>query len=450
MNFQPYPHQTLGARLIHRLGGRALLADEAGAGKTATALLYHEAHREETSPVLVVCPAYLKMNWRDEIRAVTGVRADVLSGCSPPKRHAPAARVTVINYEEKVLKGWGEYLRTLKPRLVILDECQAVQSRDSKRTGAVRRLCRDVPHVVALSGTPLVNRPAELYPVLSIVRPDLFRDWGMFASRYCAPKRTAYGIDYGGCSRPDELYSLLLRTCMIRRLKSEVLPGLPAKSRCTVALDVADLTEYRAAERQFLSWLARRRPDRLAGASKAPKLTQVGYLRRLIGELKLPAVTSWCDGFLSANSKLIVFACHTATLDHLQKHFKKRCVRVDGSTPMKDRHKAVERFQKGSVPLFIGNVNAAGTGLTLTASSAVAMAELDWRPGVMAQAEDRAHRVTQTKDVTAYYLLAAGTVEERVCKILQGKQGVLNAVLDGGAHPDEMQILDLLREELKG
>lgn len=442
-----YSYQIKGARGIHRFGGRALLADEMGLGKSYQALLYASRH-PECYPMVVVCPAGLKYNWEAEAAHHFGLRADVLDSMKPKERGLTTAPVTVVGYNQ--LEPWMDYLKSLKPGLVVLDECQALKSMSTQRTRYSRKLCKGVKRVVALSGTPLTSRPAEMFPVLNILRKDLFPAWRPYADRFCAPKVMPWGMDYSGSCRLPELHRILLDNLMIRRLKADVLKDLPPKRRFVVTLPISDPAEYRRAHKDFLGWLVKRKPEKLFKASKAPKLTQVGYLKRLTASLKMPAVFDWVDGFLEGSGqKLILFAVHSEVLDALEGRYKSISVRVDGSTKLKDRHRAKEAFQNGKPRLFLGNIEAAGKGLTLTAASTVAFVEMGWTPGEHVQAEDRPHRIGQLNTVDVVYLIAKGTIEERICRLIQSKKGVCDAVLDGGESGDEMEIYeDLCREML--
>jgi SWI/SNF-related matrix-associated actin-dependent regulator 1 of chromatin subfamily A len=408
----PYPFQLRGVRQLHRFGGRALLADEQGLGKTFQTYLYCSRHPEQ-KPVVVVCPASLKFVWEREARRHFGWRAEVLSGTKPPgvSLALSTASLVVLNYD--ILWPWIPWLKNLKPKLVVLDECQYISGRHTKRTKGVEKLCEGVPHVLALSGTPLTNRPAELFPTLHLLRPDLFPSFYPYGHRYCGAKRNPFsgGMDYKGSSNLEELHKILLENLMVRRRKVDVLKELPSKTRCVVPLELPDYGEYNRALEDFLGWLGERKCDR----------------------------------------KLVIFAVHKEVISKLRKHFGKGCVVVDGSTSLKNRRAAVDAFQGSrGCRVFIGNIKAAGKGLTLTAASDVAFAELDWTPGAHLQAEDRAHRIGSKEAVFIHYLVAKGTIEEHLVELLQSKQGTLSAVLDGGSRGEDLDIFDRLTERLGG
>lgn len=445
----PYDYQRRGARAIRRFGGRALLADQQGLGKSIQALMFLERHQDTTLPAIVVCPASLKLNWQRELRMHVGGRCDVLEGTKPPKKWKPSAPVTVINYD--ILQAWLPALMGLRPKTVIMDECQAIKSRVTRRTKCARALCQGVPNVVGLSGTPITNRPAEMYPILNILRPDLFPNYNRYALRYCNRRKRHWGWDDNGASNLQELHQILLDNCMIRRLKVDVLPDLPEKRRMVVTLPLSDPKQYRMAQDHFLQWLAKTDPTRVFSAARAEKLTHLHYLKGLAGRLKIEAVCDWVENFMeSGDGKLILFAVHHEVMDAYEKRFSKECIRLDGTTSMRNRDLAVQRFQHGRERLFLGNIQAAGKGLTLTAAATVAFAEMGWTPGEHAQAEDRAHRIGQRSVTDIYYLTSTPTIESHLLELLQTKQGTIDSLLDGGDNPDELDIYDQLCKRLLG
>ncbi|MBU2685604.1 MAG: SWF/SNF helicase family protein, partial [Gammaproteobacteria bacterium] len=172
-------------------------------------------------------------------------------------------------------------------------------------------------------------------------------------------------------------------------------------------------------------------------------------LKQLAVKGKIKASIEWISDFLESGEKLIIFTTHTSTLDLLQKEFGNISVRLDGSTSQKNRQNVVDAFQNDDkVRLFLGNVKAAGIGITLTAASNVAFMELPWTPGDASQAEDRAHRIGQADSVSIWYLIAQDTVEEIIATILSNKQKTLDAVLDG-KKPDKSSILSELINQIK-
>ncbi len=430
-----FPFQEQGVRFIEQRDGLALIADEQGLGKTMTALAYLQKH-PELRPAVIVCPASLKLNWEKEAQAwMETPKVEVLHGRRPYKT---AGEILVINYD--ILYDWVDSLIAAKTKVVIADEAHLCRSTSAWRTKALRKLVRAIRprRFVALTGTPVVNRPMEYYSTLNLLSPSLFESKWSFAQRYCGAQYNGFGWQFNGASNTVELHSLLTKGGpMLRRLKSQVLPELPPKIRAAVPMEVskAGYAEYCLARDQFKTWLkSKGGPDAVARASGAEALVKIGVLKQLAAKAKLESCISWIQDFLDSGNKLIVFAVHREILSGLEAKFPGVCVRVDGSTPQNLRQKAVEKFQTDkNTTLFLGNIQAAGVGLTLTASSAVAFIELPWTPGELLQAEDRAHRIGQEDCVNIYYLLAKDTIDQMLARMLDLKQGVVDSVTDGGS-----------------
>lgn len=448
----PFNFQRKAVRKLHHFGGRALLADDMGLGKTFESLLY--VKEIEEYPVLVICPASMKYHWEREALSGIGVRALVLSGRKPFRSTAKLRhKMVIINYD--ILIHWLPWLLKRRFKVVILDECHKLGNRSNKWTVATRELCKAPKlRILGLSGTPVKNRPAELFSFLNIIRPDIYKSYFAFGFKYCEPRKRPWGWEFKGANNLDELHSELNRVCMIRRRKEDVLDELPAKTRIVIPLEIPDSArkEYREAEADFLNWLRKKAPHLARKAKKAQRLVQFGYLRRLVAAAKLDACIQWIDEFLEeSDEKLIFFGIHKSFLGPLKARYKKVCTFIDGSVTGKKRQQAVDRFTKSSkVRIMIGNIDAAGTGWNGTAASAVAMGEIAWNPANMIQAEDRPHRIGQKKAVMAYWFVVRDSVEEDLCMMQQEKQGIFNAIMDGKKkRVDTVDVFDKLESALK-
>ena len=444
---KPFPYQIECLQDIDRFGGRWLGALDMGLGKTPVSLWWLKQNKQAL-PAVVVCPAAVKYVWESEAMKAVDWRAMVLEG-QTPHRITGKPKLVIINYD--ILRFWLAQLRELKPQMIVLDECQRIANR-TKQTTATKALCQGVPHVLALSGTPLVNRPIELHNAIQILCPREFRSRWVFAQKFCGPKWTPWGWKYPGATKVHELNKLLTDTCMTRKRKADVLPDLPEKIRQVVPLPIWRPGEYQQASDDFLTWLRRKSPNKAAKAANAQELVKVGYLLRLAARLKLHGVVDWINEFLDGCSeKLVVFALHRKMIEALERRCKARSVTVDGRTTGRKRAAAVDRFQTDNkTRLLFGNVKAAGVGIDLTAASAVALVELPWTPGACLQAEDRCHRIGQSGTVWCHYLVAKNTIEEKLCSIIQEKQNILSAVLDGGAVAGDLNVYNQLLRELKG
>ena len=448
MKASPLPYQRRSISRIEELHGRCLLADEMGLGKTLTCLWWWEKH-PEAHPGLVVCPASAKAVWEHEALNNLGVRPYVIEGTRPRRMDLEGSRpqLVVVNYD--VLHRWTETLRKFGFRSLFVDECHYCKNTTAQRTNAVRSLAKGIEHVIVISGTPLTNRPIELFPALQMVLPSVFRSRIAFAHEYCKPRWTPWGWKYDGACRIPELHDLLKQTCMVRHLKRDVLPELPEKTRRVLPLALFDESEYREASDSFLAWVGRTNPARLLSAERAEALVRLGELKRLAARLKLRAVVDWTNEWLESypSEKLVMFAVHRKMIEALVRRVRAKSVVIDGSVSGRMRKAVVDQFQQDrSTRLCVGNIRAAGVAITLTASSTAAFCELDWVPANMMQAEDRIHRIGQTKPSWIWWLVAAGTIEDDLCSILERKQRVVSGVLDGSDAEDD---LDVYRQLLK-
>jgi SWI/SNF-related matrix-associated actin-dependent regulator 1 of chromatin subfamily A len=447
-------YQRDGVRFIERCGGRTLLADDAGLGKTLQALSWGHHFLDADAVKVVVCPAAVKLGWQREAATHLGLRSEILNGTRPtlhPGDPAPCP-LLIVNYD--VLGHWLPYLQSLPVEYVMLDEVQACKNPAAKRTKAVKALCAGIEHVV-MSATPMMNRPAELWFIVNLLRPDVFPNWSEYAWRYCKPEKSFWGWKYNGADNLPELNEKL-SAFMIRRRKADVLKELPPKQDVVVPVEMSRPKEYELAYRQFLVWLLSKKPEKAYGALRNEQLVKVGYLIRLVSELKSPAVKSWVDNFLGgSDEKLALFGVHREFLGNLHDQFR-GSVLVNGSVVGPARQAIVDRFAADPrTRLFLGNIKASGVGMNgiQRATASVAFAEFPWTPAEIEQAYSRAHRMGQRRKVTVYHLVVPGTIEERVLKLNRQKQSVLDQVMDGkeGNNFDVFdRLIGELYEEAKG
>jgi SWI/SNF-related matrix-associated actin-dependent regulator of chromatin subfamily A-like protein 1 len=435
-----FPFQAIGVSFIEQHEGRVLIADEMGLGKTIQALAWLQMH-PELKPVVIVVPASLKLNWLKEARAwITNPRIELLKGTTTWK---PRGDILIINYD--ILWEWRKEIRAIQPKVLITDECHYYKSNNTKRTKAIKMVAKGIQHVIALSGTPIVNRPIEVYNAINIINPAIFPDRWHFAQRYCGAKHNGFGWDFSGASRASELHQILKDSVMIRRLKKDVLVELPDKLYSFIPLELKNISEYRSAQNDLIQFIKRTRGAKAADkAEKAEALVKIETLKQLAVSGIITQAIQWIEDFIEMDQKLVVFAIHKEVIKAIYEAFPKMSVKLDGSTPMSERQEVVNKFQNDSkIKLFIGNIQAAGVGITLTASSSVAFLELPWTPGALAQAIDRVHRIGQKDTVNVYYLFASGTIIDYMAEIINEKQKVLDAVLDG-KKVDDVSVVSLL------
>jgi len=441
-----YPFQEDGVAFIEACNGRTLLADEMGLGKTVQALAWLQMH-PQLRPAVIVVPASLKLNWAKEAR-VWMDRPDVQILYGSGECDSWTNDIIVINYD--ILKNWVTDLRELNPKVLIIDECHFIKNNKAQRTKAVKRLAKGIPHVIALSGTPIMNRPVEIYNAVRLVDPVLLPELWTFGKRYCGLKHNGFGWDWNGATNTKELHDLLTSSVMIRRLKKDVLKDLPDKTRSFVPMEIDNRSDYVNAEENFIDFIRNRKGlEAAVKASKAAHLVQIEALKQLAVHGKIKQVMSWIDDFLDVGEKLVVFAIHHNVIDELMEKFGDIAVKIDGRMTGQQKEDSKDMFQTSDdIRLLIGQIQAAGTGYTFTAASHAAIIELPWTPSQLSQAEDRLHRITQENAVTIHYLLAQDTIEEKMARLLDKKAEVVAAVTDGEDVQQESLLTELMNEYL--
>lgn len=422
-----YPYQETGARTI-MAARRLLLADAPGVGKTIQALAWL-ASEPATRPVLVLCPSSVVRNWAREIER--WIPGEPVSLVRPTGRSV--AGITVLSYD--MATRHGHNLKAVEWAAVIFDEAHRCNSRDSLRGRLAVSLARKTPCVLALSGTPVVNRPSEMYPILHMLAPSVFRSSWDFRLLYCQmhqrkiPRRKGplYTWIADGLARTDELRDLL-RCCMLRRTKDEVLAELPKKRRVTVAVDY-HREAYEVAEAELEEWIESRPEGEGA-------LQRVNQLRHLVGALKVEAALEWIADFVASGESLVVFAHHRDVIGALERGIDSRMAVpwgvITGETPRDQRQTVIDWFQDGRAKVLLCSLRAAGEGITLTRASDVLFVERDWTAAAEEQAEDRCHRIGQARPVTAWYLLAEKSIDEDMAALVERKRGFATEVLDSG------------------
>ncbi len=465
-----YPFQAEGVKILNnKFDGRAILADELGLGKTLSSLYYSWKYLPDDppGPVIVIVPAHLKTHWQREAERYLGVHAEVLHGRTCPAQRLPPwdrNQTYIINYEILVPPhwrgrsalppdSWTKYLVDLRPRLVIADEGHKLKNVRAACTRAARRLFRAAPRGLCLTGTPLANRPADLWSLINLVRPDLYPSQQEFLQTYTYAVRMWYGWEYRGAKDLPRLHADLLESCMLRRRKEDVLAQLPPVQQTPVFLDV-DLSEYRAAERDFFKWLESKSPGASLAAARAEAITKMTALKRLAAEAKAPAVVEWSEDLLEeTGGKLLLGAIHHSVTDILMKGFGRKAVLVDGRLSSKEKQAAFDKFNLDpNCRILVGNIDAAGTGWSCKATADIALAEMSWRPIDVEQFLGRCHglnRGIEGQTTHARFLLAAGTIDESICATLGVKSKWGAEAVDGHADYSTLTVHDQVREILR-
>ena len=452
---EPKRYQIQAVRFLESLSGRGILGDDMGLGKTYEAIAWL-AINPSLRPVIIVCPSGVKWQWQRMFKEHAGIRSEVVEGMKP---YRPKLSIVIINYEilrtaQHAEKGghrtkpafpWVDQLKTATPKVVILDEFHKIKDRGSLQTKSCMELCKEIPHVIGASGTPIERCPVEFYPMLKLVDPKGFGSFWKYAFRYCDPTPAFRGRGwcFNGSDNLDELHQRVSHV-MIRRLKTDVAKELPPKIRISLPMDITNRKEYNEAAEDFLGWLEREQGEEAADrAAGAVGLTRLGALKRITAIGKLRAVKSWVEDFLEAsNEKLIIFAVHRPIIADLIKTLPGPVACVSGDITGRKRQDQIDRFIKDpKCRLFVGQLRAAGVGIDGLhhVASSVLFVELGWNASEHEQAEDRALRIGQTAScVNIYYALARDTVDSKVLEMIQTKYDICRRVLDGGVRALEL------------
>jgi SWI/SNF-related matrix-associated actin-dependent regulator 1 of chromatin subfamily A len=463
--FLPFQREGI-AFALNRFGSGkrgVLLADEMGLGKTVQGIGILKA-QPFLRNVLIVCPASLKTNWLLELKK-WNVHKTLPIRIADGSRF-PANGLVITNYDQLAkVPTHSAYVSNWD--LIIFDEGQYLKNPKSQRTQHATNIAKHAKQVLLLSGTPLENRPVELWPLLQILDPEEWDPAGVlkgqhvgagenagfyrYAQQYCnahervvssfVNPRTGERIlkkvwDISGASNLPELQTRLKSTLMIRRLKQDVLTELPPKRRQIILLPAERTGDGEHLDYQPLYDTLPASLEEcleLLHRSQLPEFKDWSKIRHEQAMRKIPYVLDHVRNvFANGIQKLVLFAHHINVLDGLRAGLDEfNPAIIVGSTTPEDRQGQVDRFQEdGSCRLFLGSLKAAGVGLTLTAASHVVMAEADYNPSVNNQAEDRTHRKGQMNSVLIQYILQDETLDAHLVRLVVAKQDVVHAALD--------------------
>ena len=447
-----YDFQKDGIKFGIERKGRILLADEMGVGKTVQAIGIALMYKEEW-PVLIICPSSLKFVWRDEIlKWIPDINDDKINiqiFKSSKDYFKCGVKIYIMSYDLTV--KLEDKITEKNFKFIIADEAHYMKSPDAKRTKCLMPIIKRSKRVILITGTPILAKPVELYPLLTMLRPDLFHNFKEFGNRYCDPKRNFFGMDWTGSSNPKEL-NYILRHIMIRRLKKEVMNQLPPKKRQKVEIQTdpkvikqiqaINLSSEKIIEKinelnnsqinpNLVNYVNPEKPE----DNNENLLNLFNKVYNLSAEAKISGVKEYIHYLIDNKCKFLIFAHHMKMLDGIEEEVKKLKVdyiRIDGKVKLEKRQEYVYKYQHDETCLVaILSITACYTGITLTAASTVVFSELHMTPAVMIQAEDRAHRIGQEHEcVNIHYLYGPDTIDEVLFRMLNQKQNIFSNTLD--------------------
>lgn len=424
----PLDHQKIA---IEKLAGskRFILADDMGLGKTTSTIL--AALETGAKKILIVCPASLKINWQREIANYSDRSVFIAEG----KKFSTEDDFVIINYD--ILKNFHDADPKKKDDslllkgnfdLVILDEAHMISNVQAQRTKIINNFAKKIDRVWLLTGTPMTSRPMNYYNLLSLIESPVAQNWMAFAIRYCqgyqfmAGKRKVWNVS--GASNLEELRDRTSKQ-ILRRLKEEVL-DLPDKIITPIYLRLKS-KDYENLMGEYYDWYDKN-PDE--SSSLTVQFSKLMKVRKVIANEKVEQTIEFAENILEQGKKVIIFTNFTDTLQTIYQHFGKQAVYLDGSCSNTMRQQAVDSFQnEEKIKVFVGNLKAAGVGLTLTSAEVVIMNDLSFVPAEHSQAEDRAYRYGQKSNVLVYYPIFDNTIEAAIYDILNKKKQIIRTVM---------------------
>ena len=419
-----------------------ILADDMGLGKTTSTII--AALETGAKKILIICPATLKINWKREIENYSDRSIFISEGKTFSTEHD----FVIINYD--IIKNFHDTKKKDESQvisanfdLVVVDEAHYIKNPTAQRTKLINDIAKGVDRLWLLTGTPMTSRPMDYFNLLHLIESPVAKNWMAYAIRYCG----GYQFNVGGrkvwnVTGSSNLEELRDRTTglVLRRLKENVL-DLPEKIITPVYLRLKSKA-YEEVMGEYYDWYDKNPEESKSLTVQFTKLTKV---RQIIADEKILQTIEIAENIIEQGKKVIIFCNFTDSLNKICQHFGKTAVKVDGSMSKPERQHSVDSFQESDkVKVFVGNIKAAGVGLTLTAGEAVIMNDLSFLPSDHAQAEDRAYRYGQKNNVLVYYPIFENTIEGIIYDILNNKKQVIATVMG-----DNLNSSDMAEEILK-
>lgn len=439
----PLEHQRTA---IEKLVGskRFILADDMGLGKTTSTII--ASLETDIKKILIICPASLKINWEREIRNYTDRSVYLCEG----KNFSTEHDFVIVNYD--IIKNFydlkdKENSQITKGNfdLVIIDEAHYISNPQAQRTKLINSFVKDVEYLWLLTGTPMTSRPINYYNLLNLIESPVAQNWMAYVIRYCqgyqfkAGNRKVWNVN--GASNLEELRDRTSRQ-VLRRLKEDVL-DLPEKIITPVYLRLKS-KKYEELMGEYYEWY-NKNPDE--SRSLTVQFNKLMKVRQVIAEEKILNTIEVVENILELGKKVIIFTNFTDTLHKIHSHFGKKAVYLDGTCSKVQRQYAVDQFQDNDkIKVFVGNLQAAGVGITLTAGEAVIFNDLSFVPAHHQQAEDRAYRYGQKNCVSVYYPLFDNTIEGVIYDMLINKKNIIDTVM--GDNLDKADFIEQIMNKI--
>ena len=426
----PFDFQRLGVNWLLNTP-RGILADEMGCGKTLQAII--AAVEKKAKKVLIVCPNTLKLNWKKEIEMFSKDEIFVIK-----KNSFESAKWIIVNYDK--IHNFEKEFAKEKFDLLIGDEAHYAKSgRKARRSASFTRIANKIPNVWLLTGTPISNRPIDFYQLLKICKHDLGRRKDLFGNRYCDPEVTQWGTSYKGASNLKELH-FKTQDVILRRTKNQVL-DLPPKTLIPLYQELT-----KAQQKRYLAAAEDRFQEIYDGMydedsehygkdlEKGVEFIEMAAYRMFaaIEKVKDGTIKETVGNIIDSDNKVVIFTNFTAVVDAVKEMYGDNCVTLDGRVKMDDRQDVIDLFQRKNGPqVIVCNYKVGSVGVTLTEATYAIMNDLPWDPATLKQAEDRIHRIGQTKKTTIYFPIYEDTIDLAMFSVLREKIKYIDEIIDG-------------------
>ena len=463
--FKLRPFQRTGIRWLELNGFRGLLGDQMGLGKTVQAIgLFQLLKKQMESDgitkeprVLIVTPAAVKINWTRELERFTGKKPYMLYGEQPENWHLKELlggnhQFTLVNYDiiatkhkhkttremadgreisaEKSRFLWIEFINAAFFDMVILDEVHYIKNTNSHRSQAIRQL--ECEQLIGLTGTPVLNRPGEIWSFLTMLEPEKFPSYEGFLETYTYDGKTPRNIDKLRDS---------LKTCMLRRKKSDVLKDLPPINRINEYHELSK--EAKARYQKIMAGIYETLKEwdpYNAGMQQNINniLVEMLRMKQVVSIDKVDHISDMAIELSDSDTngtagKVIIFSQFKPTVKEICKRLGNEALAYHGDMSQGERQVAEDEFKSNEEKKFlVGTIQTMGTGLNLEIANNVIFADLDWTPANHSQAEERAYgRLSDPHNINSYYVLAEGTIEDYIQELLAEKMAVIEQTVEG-------------------
>lgn len=432
---KPFEHQKKVAEFANKKGS-FILADAMGLGKTVSSILVAEGILGKR---LIICPSILKYMWENEILSINpNAKIYIVEGQKNFPKDINDISYTIINYE--ILSYHQESIINESYDIMLADEAHYLKAidnygnPDSKRAEVALNLSKIIPYNIPITGTPIPNKTKDIFNLLKMIDHPLSKNFYKFAHKYCDAEDFGYGLNIEGSSNKEDLHKNL-KGWMIRRLKCD----MPKKVRKFIPVDV-NLNEYNLKVWEYLNKVNKIDKENIkeekenyevVSFTKVDKLKFLNAMKMIIEIEKVKNAIEYVDNIIQQGESIVIFCNYRKSVDELKKYYGNNAVVVDGRVDEKTKNINVDRFQNGEVKVFIGNIKAAGNGITLTKSNNIVFVGFPWTSCEIEQAEDRIHRIGQEKICNIHYIYGRkAEIDNELIKMISKKMDNISTIID--------------------